>query len=394
MSARCGSTTTAARSWTCRERRGYGGDVSTSRLDPVQGVLEILDRAAMTGTNKLGLLLTLLDLAPTLGGGSRSISRSDLARTYLEIHWEHARPYQGVALRQSSGKKPRNDGTVADDTTVMQEIHSLRELLTASGRGDLSDKPLDMVQHNVEGLTWHPDWQEAFDEALARVQLALFKNPVKWLQALPGEPDPFLYHSDGSGLTMLDGVAESLTKFAGVLRPLIEFRFAQAVMKINRESLQAPIDDVYSHLFGRERIMPPEAMRRDLVEIQQGRCILSDVSLPAGGGSLDHVVPWARARLSQVENFLITTRSVNSGKSDSLLAPVVVERWLRHQQTNHQAIQECAQRHHWLADIKGIRDVMRHTYGALDATTAVWDPDSGLRPLGESGKREVLELLR
>lgn len=116
---------------------------------------------------------------------------------------------QGVALRQSSVSKARNDGTVADDTTVMQEIHSLRELLTAFGRGDLSDRPLDMVQHNVEGLTWHPDWQEAFDNALARARLALFKDPVKLLQALPGEPDPFLYHWDGSGLTMLDGVVES-----------------------------------------------------------------------------------------------------------------------------------------------------------------------------------------
>ena len=359
----------------------------------MQGVLEILDRAAMTGTNKLGLLLALIDLAPTLDSRTRSVSRSDLTAKYLEIHWEHARPYQGLTLRQSHAKKARIDGSVADDTTVMQEIHSLRELLTAYGRGDLSDKPLEMVQHSVEGSTWHLNWQEAFDKALARVQLALFKNPVKLLQALPGEPDPFLYYWDGSGLTLLAGVAESLTKFAGVLRPLIEFRFAQAVMKINRENLQAPIDDVYSHLFGRDRLMPPESMRETLAEIQQGRCILSGVSLPATGGSLDHLMPWSRARLSQVENFLITTRSVNSGKSDSLPAPAVVERWLNHQETNHKAIQDCAREHQWLADFDGIRNVMRHTYRALDATTGVWDPESGIRPLGAGGKREVLELL-
>lgn len=364
------------------------------RLDPIQGVLEILDRAAMTGTNKLGLLLALLDLAPTLESGSRSISRSVLAEKYLEIHWEHARPYQGIALRQSAARKARNDGTVADDTTVMQEIHGLRELLTRFGRGDLTDKPLDMVQHIVEDLTWRPDWQELFDEASARVQLALFKNPVPRLHKLPGEPQPFLYESDKSGLTLLPGVAEILTKFAGVLRPLVEFRFARTVMEINRWSLQAPIDDVYSHLFGRDRVMPPEAMREDLVEIQQGRCILSGGPLPAAGGSLDHVVPWARARLSQIENFLMTTKRVNSGKSDSLPAPAVVERWLRHQETNHEEILQCAQKHHWPADIEAIRRVMRHTYQALDATTGVWDPEFGLRPLGESGKRDVLTLLR
>lgn len=363
-------------------------------MDPVHGVLEILDRASMTGTNKLGLLLALLDLAPTLDWwGTHSISRNALAEKHLEIHWEHARPYQGHTLRQSSSKKPRTDGSVADDTTVMQEIHSLRELLRKQRRGDLQDKPLHIVRHSVESSR-NPEWQEAYETALVRVQAALLKNPVRLLQELPGKPQPFLYEWHAEGLTLLPGVAESLTKFAGVLRPLIEFKFASAVMKINREGLLAPIDDVYTHLFGRDRIMPPMEMREDLVEIQQGRCVLSGDSLPPRGVSLDHVMPWSRVPLSQIENFLITSGNVNSSKSDSLLAPVVIERWLHHQETNHKAIQQCAQEHHWPTDIEAIRRVMRHTYGALDATTAVWDPETGLHALGESGKREVLELLR
>ena len=192
----------------------------------------------MTGTNKLGLLLTLLDLAPTLSGDARSIPRAALAERYLEIHWEHARPYNGVTLRQSSARKRRKDGTIADDTLVMQEIHRLREVLKDNGRGDLQDKPLQMVRRFLEGSEWHLQWQKALETALARVQVALLKNPVRLLQELPGKPDPFLYDlaEDRSGLKLRPGVAESLTKFAGVLRPLIEFRFAQAVMRINRET--------------------------------------------------------------------------------------------------------------------------------------------------------------
>lgn len=365
-----------------------------SHLDPVQGVLEILDRAAMTGTNKLGLLLTLIDLAPTLDSGSQSISRSALAEKCLEIHWEHARPYQGINLRQSAAIKKRKDETTADDTTVMQEIHRLRALLEKQQHGSLRDKPLDMVRHSLDNPKVHPEWHKEFDTALARIELALLKNPVRLLHELPGQPDPFICEVIPEGLRLLPGVAESLTKFAGVLRPLVEFKFAQAVMRINRKQLQAPIDDVYSHLFGRDRIMPPSAMRKDLVEIQQGRCILSDSSLPATGWSLDHVMPWSRARLSQVENFLITTPNVNSGKSDSLLAPDVVKRWLQYQDANREPIEKCAQEHQWPADIEGIRHVMRRTYEAIDATTSVWHPESGLRPLGVSGKREVLKLLR
>lgn len=372
------------------------GSGDSLRLDPVLGVLDILDRAAMTGTNKLGLLLTLLDLAPTLSGDARSIPRAALARRYLEIHWEHARPYKGVTLRQSSARKRRNDGTIADDTLVMQEIHSLREVLKGRGHGDLQDKPLYMVRRSLENSDWHLEWQKAFDTALARVQVALLKNPVRLLQDLPGKPDPFLYDlaADRSGVTLRPGVAESLTKFAGVLRPLIEFRFAQAVMRINRETLDLPIDDIYSHLFGRDRIMPPLKMREDLVRIQRERCILTGGSLPATGRSLDHVLPWSRARLSQVENFLITTPRVNSQKSDSLLAPAALKRWLCYLDTKSGEIRECAQAHNWPTDIDSVRSVTLHTYQALDATTGVWDSKSGIQPLGEQGKLEVLRLLR
>ncbi|WP_420438989.1 HNH endonuclease domain-containing protein [Candidatus Poriferisodalis sp.] len=375
------------------------GSGQTARLDPVQGVLEVLDRAAMTGTNKLGLLLTLLDLAPTLDGESPCIARQEVAERYLEIHWEHARPYQGITLRQSSARKRRDDGTVADDTTVMQEIHRLRDLLQDCKRGDLRDKPLGVVERSAEGTTWHLEWAEALETALAKVRAALLKNPVRLLQELPGSPEPFLYdlHSDKSGLTLLPGVVQSLTKFGGVLRPLVEFRFAQAVMRINRETLQLPVDDVYSHLFGRDRVMPPPKMRERLVGIQGGHCIYTGDKLQDAGGSLDHVVPWSRARLSQIENFVMTSRSVNSKKSDSLLAPTAMEQWLDHVDRGSEDLQDCAREHGWMADLDSVRRVAFHIYKAADANTGVWSFENGehrVEPLGDDGKHEVLALLQ
>ncbi len=354
----------------------------------------------MTGTNKLGLILTLLDLAPTLDTDAPGITRTHLAERYLEIHWEHATPYAGpdgdVTLRQSSARKRRGDGTTADDTKVMQEVHRLRKLLKCHNRGDLREKPLDIVKHGIKDSEWHLEWEEEYETALARVRASLLKNPVRYLQRLPGNPDPFLYDptSDKSGITLLPGVVESLTKFAGILRPLVEFRFAQAVVRFNHETLKLPVDDVYSHLFGRERLMPPPAMRERLVQIQDGRCIFTGHPLPATGGSLDHVMPWSRVRLSQIENFLMTTRSVNSKKADSLLAPDAVERWLHHFNSNSVEIQECANDHNWPAGIDGVRRVAANIYEALDATTGVWDVDRGIQPIGDEGKRKVLALLQ
>ena len=368
------------------------------QLDPIQGVLEILDRASMTGTNKLGLLLTLLDLAPTLDDQSPSIPLDAVAERYLEIHWEHARPYDGVTLRQSSARKQRGDGTIADDTTVMQEIQHLRESLKDRTLGDLRDKPLGVVERKVEDTGWHSEWQNELETAIKSVRASLLKNPVRRLQNLPGDPEPFLYelNSDKPGLTLLPGVAQSLTKFGGVLRPLVEFRFAQAVMRINREELQLPVDDIYSHLFGRERVMPPPEMRKRLVRIQDRRCIYTGARLSHSRESLDHVVPWSRARLSQIENFVMTSKSVNSSKSDSLLAPSVVDRWLNHVENKSGDLEECANDHGWMTDLDRVRSVAFNIYKAVDANTGVWSFDNGqprVEPLGDGGKEELLHLL-
>lgn len=370
-----------------------------TQLDPIQGVLEVLDRASMTGTNKLGLLLTLLDLAPTLDGETPSIAPDEVAERYLEIHWEHARPYQGKTLRQSSARKRRDDGTTADDTTVMQEIQQLRDLLKENKRGDLRDKPLGVVERKVEDTGWHSEWQKALGAALKRIRASLLKNPVRLLQKLPGNPEPFLYdlNSDKSGLTLLPGVAQNLTKFGGVLRPLVEFRFAQAVMRINREELKLPVDDVYSHLFGRERVMPPTKMRDRLVCIQDGRCIYTGDQLTGIDRSLDHVVPWSRARLSQIENLVITSRSVNSSKSDSLLAPSVMETWLSHVENRSGDLEECANEHGWMTDLDAVRSVAFHIYKAVDSSTGVWSSENGqhrVEPLGQIGKQIMLDSLQ
>ena len=353
----------------------------------------------MTGTNKLGLLLTLLDLAPTLDEQNPSIARHEVAERYFEIHWEHARPFNGITLRQSSARKMRRNGTIAEDTTVMQEIHRLRELLLDWRQGELGEKPLGVVKRRAEGSAWHSEWEAALETALAKTRASLLKNPVRLLQELPGNPEPFLYfeNPNRSGLTLLPGVVEGLTRYGGVLRPLVEFRFAQAVMRINRETLQSPVDDVYTHLFGRDRIMPPPKMRERLVRIQGGRCIYTGDRLPDVGGSLDHVVPWSRARLSQIENLVVTLRSVNSKKSDSLLAPAELEKWTRFVDHRFDDLQECAVEYGWMADLESVRGVALHIYKVADASTGVWRFANGehrVEPLGVEGKRRALALLQ
>ena len=75
-------------------------DVDT-QVDPVEGILAILDEGSATGTNKFGLLLNLIQLAPQLGPDEFSISLRELTLAAVELHWDHASQFDGaLALRQ------------------------------------------------------------------------------------------------------------------------------------------------------------------------------------------------------------------------------------------------------------------------------------------------------
>ena len=365
-------------------------------LDPIQGVLEILNRASMTGTHKLALLLVLLDLAPEVVEGDQRISTYRLASRYLDIHWEHGRPYGDTVLRQTSSKKERRDGTLADDATVMQEIYKLRNFLVGERRGIIRDKPFHLVRYHMEQLEKNREWEVMLQQALSKIGDALWKNPIRRLQRLPGNPRPFLFEQKGRkrGILLLKHVPEKLTQFSGVLRPLIEFRFSERVTSINHHGQHAPKQSIHTHLFGRTRIIPPDKMKRELAKLQGWRCIFTGEPLDRTSLSSDHVLPWSRHRLSQIENFIITTKTVNSGKSDSLAGPDIIKRWLYHIRHNREAIRDLAQRFRWPTDAIHLIQVTSRIYESTAPGTGVWQGGQGIQPLGEQGQREITEILR
>ena len=341
---------------------------------------------------KLGLLLALLDLAPERIEDNRPIAREELTERYLDIHWEHARPYGDIELRHSSVRRRRNDGSVATDTTVMQQIYLLREQLEVQGHGGLRNQILDVVKSQVGGSDW---WDQSWDSAVASTKKDLWRNPIDKLQNLPGEPKPFLYEVVGQEVKLVPGVAEALTKFAGVLRPLVEFRFAEVVAKINRGQLGHIAEyQIHEHLFGSDRSMPSKSMRYDLLELQDNRCIYSNVPLDAGPRSLDHVMPWSRTRLSQIENFVITTRSANSSKSDSLLGPELVGAWLEHLEGRSSQIKQIAEEHGWPSDLERVCRTTYNIYKVLDPTSGVWQGENeGVLPIGADGISSIERML-
>ena len=207
--------------------------VHSPTLDPVQGVLAVLDEGAATGADKFGLLLALIDLAPSVADDALTVDA--IAEKLLEIHWDHALPFRdGVALRQVASPNRRN-------TTVIQTIEDLTGALGAP-------MPFEQAKRAVPDAAWR--------QAVRRVARDTARNPLQLLQRLPGDPAPFLYEyvPADRAIRFLPGAVDDLVVYGPVLRDLVQFRFVRFVARTNRSVLGASIeDDLDVHLFGAER---------------------------------------------------------------------------------------------------------------------------------------------
>jgi len=354
--------------------------MSKLRLDPIQGILAILDRGNTTGTNKFGLLLSLIDLAPYVGA-DRRIHNQDIALKLIEIHWSHPVPFSGAgSLRQVSSGNRKN-------TTLIQEIEKLREGISPNCQFEQARKIID---------------QSKWETALTKISAATIKNPIDKLQCLPGSPEPFLYNVEKqtSFITIHEKALEDLIKFGPVLRDIVEFKFVHFVVKNNKKILGNTVDEkVYMHLFGREREMPSLFVRRQLWELQSKRClytgdVLNDPAQKSKQVALDHVVPWSISKLSQIENFVITSSQTNSTKSNLLIAPVMLTKWSEYVIQNRTQLIEISHSSNWPSDLKQVCDVALALYTHMSESTPVWNSKGGYEPLGLYGQSQAIDCLQ
>ena len=354
-----------------------------AQLSALEGIQSILNDGRRTGTNKFGLLLALIDLAPLVDTQTRSLSAHRVAGKVLEIHWDQAKPFHGQVLRQVSSGNRKN-------STVVQQVLSLQEV-SGSSRW-LTYARAEAV---LDPLVW--------SAAVRMVQKDTWRNPVAKLQSLGTEAqDPFLYTHDSSGIEFTPTGLEVLVGYGPALRGIIEAQFVQAVRRMNRQLFGSELD-LSSHLFGSERDMPGPAIRNQLLQLQSGECIYtgdqlrelpSDAFRPGRARrlALDHAVPWARLRVSALENFVVTSQKVNAEKRDSLLGQRPLARWLEYLELNSSGFQQVSVADDWPSDIQRVLLAMRAVTARSPLGTNVWDGESTI-PLTQDLRTRCTALL-
>lgn len=290
-------------------------------------VFTLLDETRYTTTYKLAVLLGLMDLCleNTSGPGSPpdTLTSRQLAEKVTEIYWPHTLPFgsprTSTVLKQATGGQAE----------ILSYIDQFRSLL--------QDGSVPLIKARVSNTA-------AYLKLLNQIEWKLIEMPLPRLQTIGISVDSFIYqinwdqnipfrdvirYQRGVGefdnrILLKPRVGEFFVRLNGLLRPLIQRRWAGMVAALNQQE-----DSRLEHfLFGVERLDLSVA-RTPLWEIQESRCFYCEGRIREPKEShVDHFIPWSRYQENGLSNLVVADLKCNGNKSDFLAAVEHTERWL------------------------------------------------------------------
>jgi 5-methylcytosine-specific restriction endonuclease McrA len=211
--------------------------------------------------------------------------------------------------------------------------------------------------------------------------------PLPRLQMMGQSLDPFIYeihwdarvqrwdvdHDAGfdNRVLLKPRVGEYLLQLNGLLRPLIQRRWAAMVAQLNR------LEDsrLEAFLFGADRVQTAK-VRAGLWKIQGCRCFYCDARLgDPTRGHVDHFVPWSRYPDDSLDNLVVADVACNGFKSSSLAAADHVDRWARRfvaGSPEHRQLADLARQTAWERESDRSASVARGIYLRLPADARLW----------------------
>jgi hypothetical protein len=243
-----------------------------------------------------------------------------------------------------------------------------------------------------------PHWEsrikarEAYERPVRFVEWKLIEMPLPRLQTMGQSRRPVIYEiywdhhvqqrevthyqvgeasAFDNRLMLRPAVGEYLLQLNGLLRPLLQRRWAAMVAQLNRlEESQLEM-----FLFGADRT-PTVKVRAALWEIQGRRCFYCDkrIADPVRG-QVDHFVPWSRYPDDTLDNFVVADTNCNGSKSSSLAAADHLSRWTRRfadASSEHAQLSELAHLAKWDRQPDRSLNVARAIYLRLPSDARLW----------------------
>jgi 5-methylcytosine-specific restriction endonuclease McrA len=357
-------------------------------------LLEVIDSGRRTATYKLALLMALLDLCARRGGldgrPPRVLYTREIAERVAAIYWPQMMPYRRgptvIELRQIRLSRSAITGAVRE----------FRRAAEAAGVTSLS-----LARHRLAG---------AYEQMLDRVEVAVAEQPLPRLQTVGSAEQalPFLYDIGwgpresislrrlrqagpaGLPVRLRPGAGEQLVRLAPLIRPLVELHRTRMVAEINRVATEE--QDLHRHLFGRDRLAPPRALREGLASLQAGRCFYCGTPFHRAPEA-DHFIPRVRCGIDAVENLVLADRACNNDKRDLLPAPPLVDAWAGRNREHQGTLATLASVCGWDSDPESTLAVARSIYRHIPAGLAPFWSGTGHVDITHARPGIVIEIV-
>ncbi len=354
-------------------------------VEVAERVLRLLDEGRYTATYKQAVLVALIDLCLESttkdGAPADSLTTRQLAEKVLALYWPHTRVWSAEAggriLVQNTSGAPttveRGGGIVARIRAFREEVEArlpgatslalaraacgeeYRQLLDAV-EWTLIALPLPRLQRigerNLEWL-YRIGWRDADEHDPEHVRKPLpRRGQVRAYQR--GAASDF-----DNRLHLEPGVGAAFARLHALLRPYILQHWTAQVVRLNR----LHEDDVGGFLFEQER-EDTGAVRRPLIELQEGRCFYCSTPL-TGRAHVDHFIPWARHPDNGLHNLVVADERCNGAKRDHLASVEHLSRWRARSVERKAPLEDIAQRARWDLGEARVLGVARAIYLAL-----------------------------
>lgn len=310
-------------------------------------LLALLDTGRYVATYKFAVLVALIDECVSSvdehGQPPHEVDAFRIGRRVLELYWPQAVPY-----RSSADAAPVLLERRVATTVIRMPLPKLQRVSTGAGSHE-------------DRFLYDFSWTDQVPES--RIRAADF--------------DPTL--------RLRPGVGAWLVRLAGVLRPIIQQRWAAFVADRSRDSVEAAWLDEF--LFGASRI-GLERVRDPLLEVQGGDCFYCGDRIPPKGSQIDHFLPWVRQPDNGLENLVAAHARCNNNKRDSLASADHLRRWVDRAAANG-AFAELRSTLAWPSDPARTLGSARASYLWLPDGTPLWR-DVGVYTIA---RREELEAI-
>ena len=365
----------------------------TDALLFAEKLLALLDSGRFTATYKFATLTALIDVCvESVGPDGRPperVSAQRVGRRVLELFWPHAVPYTAGPDGYRYLRHSTQSGDLVAKIAAFREAHTLGAGMTVEQARERFPEALAGLEDQVAVTVIRmplPKLQRFSTSAGAREVRFLYD--YGW----PDEVPEGRVRSPGfdDTLYLQLGAGEWLVRLAGVLRPIIQQRWAAFVAERSQDVVDVAYLDEF--LFGSTRANL-QRVRAPLLEAQEGSCFYCGTPARPSNADVDHFVPWSRHPDNGLHNLVAAHSACNNAKRDSLAATVHLAHWLERTMlggSDRGWLLELGRELHWPADpARGVGTV-RAAYLWLPEGTLLWQAVGRYAPADPAELRTLL----